>query len=280
MMFRAALLAVATVEGTDHAKGFIAGNLDLPVANMTWEMRKAAPSRLDWTETAGATTPVSNEGKCGSTWAFAAVEGIQSGFFMTTGVAAPVLSTQQVLSCATNNQGCGGGDVAEAFKYVVGVGGIDVEESYPYVDDVTESYVTSSCAQHNNVVQVTGYKYAVQPCRFGSCSHQDEVGMMAALAQFGPLSVCWNMAESGRYQDGVFTDSCSSSRSSMDHCGQLVGYDTTASTPYWKIKNQWGTEWGEGGFMRLQMGTNACGIANYAMYATAKMVEKATPEVV
>jgi len=52
---------------------------------------------------------------------------------------------------------------------------------------------------------------------------------------------------------------------------QLVGYDATASTPYWKVRNSWGTSWGENGFIRLPMGVNSCGIADEAMYVKAAL---------
>jgi len=49
------------------------------------------------------------------------------------------------------------------------------------------------------------------------------------------------------------------------------GYDATASTPYWKVRNSWGTSWGENGFIRLPMGVNSCGIADEAMYVKAAL---------
>merc|ERR1711988_221863 len=83
------------------------------------------------------------------------------------------------------------------------------------------------------------------------------------------LSICVNAESWNGYYGGVLSGSCSGSYNTLDHCVQLVGYDTTASTPYWKVRNSWGTSWGEGGFIRLPMGVNSCGIADEATYVKA-----------
>merc|ERR1712151_120050 len=61
----------------------------------------------------------------------------------------------------------------------------------------------------------------------------------------------------------------------QNHCVQLVGYDKTDAVPYWKLRNSWGNSWGEGGFIRLEVGKNLCGLANDAIFATAKLVAPA-----
>jgi len=38
---------------------------------------------------------------------------------------------------------------------------------------------------------------------------------------------------------------------------------------WWVVKNQWGEDWGENGFIRVKMGENACGIAMEATTVTA-----------
>ena len=38
--------------------------------------------------------------------------------------------------------------------------------------------------------------------------------------------------------------------------------------PYWIVKNSWGTDWGEEGYIHLKMGEDVCGIARAAMYPT------------
>ena len=46
------------------------------------------------------------------------------------------------------------------------------------------------------------------------------------------------------YKAGVFTAS-SCDATTVTHSLLVVGYNTTASPPYWLVKNSWGTTWGE-----------------------------------
>jgi hypothetical protein len=207
------------------------------------------------------------------------VEGIESGIFMSSGEI-PALSTQQIISCdkhEADGGGCDGGDLPGAYAYVMSAGGIDSNKDYPDTSHNTGS--TGSCKwSGNKVAQVTDWKYAVTPCakseqdEGGACDQQDEDGLKAALNEFGPLSVCVNAGSWDFYSGGVLSGHCSGAWDDMDHCVQLIGYDTTAATPYWKVRNSWGASWGEQGFIRIPMGVNACGIANEATFVTATAV--------
>lgn len=251
-----------------YAKGFVRmpRNAAVPVGTISDEDRAAAPAKLDYTTT-GGTSPVKDQGSCGSCWAFSATQGIESAMFRATG-SMPILSTQQIIACDKTDGGCNGGDLPTAFDYVESDGGIDEDANYP---DTSHRFgITGSCKAHGHVAKVTDYKYAVAPCEGGKCNNQDEDGLKAALAKNGPLSVCVNAESWNSYSSGVLRGSCSGSYNSLDHCVQLVGYDTTASTPYWIVKNSWGTSWGEDGHIWLPMGENSCGIADEAMYVTAE----------
>jgi len=246
-------------------------NAVAPVFEITEEMRAAAPAAVDWS-TQGVLTPVKNQGQCGSCWAYSATEGIESYLAMNSGVLEE-LSEQQIISCDKTDGGCNGGDLPTAWDYVKSAGGIVKESTYP--DTSSSSGSTGSCKSSklaNKVASVSGYTWAVPECTGGSCSNQDEDGMKAVLASKGPISVCVNAGSWDYYSGGVLGGTCSGKYNSLDHCVQLVGYDTTASTPYWKVRNSWATSWGEAGFIRLPMGKNFCGIADEAAIPTAAVL--------
>lgn len=53
----------------------------------------------------------------------------------------------------------------------------------------------------------------------------------------------------------------------LDHAVVVVGYGTTTDgIDYWLVKNSWGPNWGEGGYVRMIRNKNMCGIAEVAVY--------------
>jgi C1A family cysteine protease len=64
-------------------------------------------SLVDWTGV--YTTPVKDQGYCGSCWAFSATEQIESDAMRTLGTEY-VLSPEQIVECDTADSGCRGGE--------------------------------------------------------------------------------------------------------------------------------------------------------------------------
>jgi len=282
------LLGVAAAEETQHARGYKRSisppNEIISVLNITDEQVAAAPQSIDWS-TRGGTSAIKDQGACGSCWAFSTTEGVESAVFQATGSLPPALSTEQLVDCEKQDDGCDGGDIPEAVRYLKRKG-MATDSEYP--DTSSRKGKTHRCTWDGQYdVSVSGFSYAIPQCTRGSCASQNEHKLAAALATYGPLSICINSGEGeagdwDKYQSGVWSKECSAKANRIDHCVQLVGYDKTAETPYWKVRNSWGTDWGEDGFIRLPFDAgNACCVGCEAtiIHATigagrAELVEK------
>merc|ERR1712096_90253 len=120
--------------------------------------------------------------------------------------------------------------------------------------------------------QVSGYTYAVTPCTSGACTNQNLKALAAALEKT-PVSVCVNAGVWNDYTGGVLTSAACGSMAAdeQDHCVQAVGFNSTAPTPYWIVRNSWATTWGEQGYIYLEMAKNTCGLADDATIPEVKV---------
>jgi C1A family cysteine protease len=213
------------------------------------------PTSVDWVS-AGAVTSVKNQGQCGSCWSFSAAGAIE-GAYKIAGGALTDLSEEMLVQCDTTDSGCNGGLMDNAFDWVASHGIASLAD-YPYT---STSGTRGTCnSEAEAVVTVSGHT---------DVTSGDEDALKSAVAQ-QPVSVAIEADQSvfQLYSSGVLdSTSCGTS---LDHGVLLVGYGTDASSgkDYWKVKNSWGTTWGEEGYVRLVRGSNMCGIASEASYPT------------
>jgi len=225
--------------------------------NMVPRNTGAAPAAFDWRSRKASITPVKDQGSCGSCWAFAVTEDVESHRFLS-GKPQVRLSPQQIVDCDTSNWGCGGGWPGTAYNYIINAGGLQTNKTYPYTSGKTNNQGT--CKFNKSLA-----KGFVKSWTFVSkAGALNEAQMLQDLWTYGPMTVCVSATNWGYYRGGVFS---SAGGSALDHCVQLIGYGDASGVPYWTIRNQWGAYWGENGYMRLRRGANQALIATYALRA-------------
>jgi C1A family cysteine protease len=212
-----------------------------------------ASTSVDWTGV--YTTPVKNQGYCGSCWAFAASEQMESDSMRTLGTNF-ILGPEQMVECDRSSAGCDGGLQERAYSYVERAGGMQEESTYPYTSGVDGS--TSACSSDKSKFVLTVTDYA---------NIDGETDMSNYVLATGPVSVALDASTWSSYTGGIM----SVCPTQINHAVQAVGVDTS-SGGYWKVRNSWGPDWGESGFIRLSYGSNTCGITSDVSYTTTATV--------
>merc|ERR1719215_1491463 len=80
----------------------------------------------------------------------------------------------------------------------------------------------------------------------------DEQALMEAVSN-RPVSVAIEADQLSiqLYGGGVLTKTCGDS---VNHAVLIVGYGIEQGLKYWKVKNSWGSSWGEDGYVRIERG--------------------------
>ncbi|KAJ8943309.1 hypothetical protein NQ318_004750 [Aromia moschata] len=248
---------VQTLNGFNKSKNMLRGqDLDdaitfIPPANVQ------LPDSVDWRQK-GAVTGVKDQGQCGSCWSFSATGSLEGQHYRKSGKLVS-LSEQNLVDCSEKfgNNGCNGGLMDNAFRYVKQNGGIDTEASYPYRAEDEKCHYSPK----NKGATDRGYV---------DIESGDEDKLKSAVATVGPVSVAIDASHETfqLYHGGIYSDpDCSTDQ--LDHGVLVVGYgtDETTGNDYWLVKNSWGTSWGDEGYIKMARNSgNMCGIATQASY--------------
>jgi len=213
---------------------------DEPIAHVA---KKPVPPPAD-TSYIAAYTKVKNQGSCGGCWAFSTA-GMFESVLLKQGISVD-LSEQWLISCNTDGWGCNGGWFANDYYRNPGA-------------------VLEACMR---------YKAADIPCKScpsvyiatGEANTANVAAIKAAIQNYGAVQSAVTVTTPFQaYSGGVFNYD---SNSSVNHAVVLVGWDDNlGSAGAWRMKNSWGTGWGEGGLMWIEYGVSNIGYgANHLKY--------------
>jgi hypothetical protein len=248
------------------------------------------PDEFSWREYNGEdwTSPITDQGPCGSCWLFAAVGGLECILNLreNTPDLDADLSEQYVMSCLPRSGSCEGGWPEKAFEYILRNdsdgnyrNGIILEECFPYQavdpngcnafhcnnDPVT---CDEKCRQwEDQLVPILDYgKFSVN----GSSEAIERIQTM--VMEFGPVVTYMAVtSEFGRWisthhgPDDYFPYR-ETPKGDINHCIVIVGWKNDPSIEhggYWIIKNSWGESPGYDGFFNIEY--NSLWVDTYAI---------------
>jgi len=253
------------------------------------------PDKKDWTYLKVA-KKVPNQGSCGSCWAFSTVSVLDAHFEIWAAKAhggkPRFFSQQQVVDCTPNphacggSGGCGGATVELGMDWInkhglaslaeVPYKGSDGKCTMKHQDGSGGSPVsaTEEDAEDSESDALAQLQLKASPAGWGQTGAS--FGMIGystlpsnvdhplaeAVANYGPVGVAVAAGAWFEYSKGVF-NGCRKD-AILDHAVTLYGYGEDNGKKYWNIRNSYGPNWGEHGFIRLERFADAkdqhCGV--------------------
>lgn len=222
------------------------------------------PTTFDWRNYKNGdwTTPVRDQGSCGSCWAFGAIGALEAAMNIeyNDSTVDIDLSEQYLVSCGPGH-GCEGGWAQRSFQWMISTGGALPESCFPY--EASDIPCDEKCDDwENHLLPVKEYWTA---------DHPTDEEIKQALIDYGPL-----VADTAVYDDwygyrgGVYIhpQMPEESEDDINHQPVIVGYNDDEEC--WIIKNSWGKYWGENtydlndnekGYLRIRYGDCFIGTA-------------------
>ena len=113
-------------------------------------------------------------------------------------------------------------------------------------------------------------KVKVKILSYTRVEKMNEISLRDAVSQKGPVTVSIEVIASFHsYKSGIYSDpTCPNDGVTHNQSVVVVGYGTDSATKldYWIVRNSWGDDWGESGYVRIIRGVNMCNIASNAAF--------------
>jgi len=241
------------------------------------QQKVTVPNQYDWTNQTrvpNAVTPVKNQRHCGSCYAFAMVGALEKTYAEIYNTSGP-LSPQELLDCSNEN-GCEGGSFVGTFSYIQMNGNrLNLEKDYPSTVDGKQQ---DKCQKSGG--ELLSYNSTFR-LNYRQLPTENEEYMKETLYNQGPLYVYYNCGKRegndtilreastkfDHYASGIYDVPGCPTHENMNHALVIVGYGTEDGIDYWKVKNSWGTSYGDQGYIKIKRNANMCGIATWPFIA-------------
>lgn len=231
-------------------------------------------------------SPPENQGSCGSCWDFGITKAFRSAYMLVGNDTGTLAFNYLLDNCGSGpaQYGCNGGDFDAGQSFLKDAPWLESQDPY--------TQRQGRCANISPRAAKPALAYNVVGSGNTAPSFKDLSG---AVSQDHMLVVDVAVCGSwGDYSGGIFSkNQCGAS--SINHIINLVGYDCETSIDatgncvfdahgqpvkgdgFLIVMNNWGTSWGENGYMRTRWGVDA--IADTAMYFEVEKPIPPTPPV-
>ena len=197
---------------------------------------------------------------CASCWAFVSADSIAARAAVMTKDDIVILSVKQLMNCDSRDHGCNTGNMYTAYMYVDESGGIASKDKYDSVLSSSGLSFTEEDQDEMQCMENVEKKWTTP----GMCDIAQTEGndaLMKAIYEKGPVAIGINANNLQMYDEGVikFDDCGPAGRgiASINHAALVVGWGIDhkyGDTPYWLVKNSYGTSFGEDGYFKLERG--------------------------
>jgi C1A family cysteine protease len=208
-------------------------------------------------------TPIKYQAQCGSCWAFTSAAVVEANYLIRRNVTLD-LSEQYFLDCAEAQQpvyrggqvyyvknkagSCQGGWYGPVFEYLRTTSAA-LETQIPYRN------AEGACrASNTDKYKIVAWGYVKPDAGIPTVRSMKE-----ALCKYGPIAACVKVTPAFQaYRSGIFDEFASvSGERDINHAITVVGWDDNKEA--YLVKNSWGTQWGDKGYVWIKYGCNNIG---------------------
>ncbi len=199
-------------------------------------------------------TPIRHQYTCGSCWAFTTIALLEASYKIQTNKDYD-FSEQQIVDCAIDNAGrragsCNGGWYGSAFESLQKNGAV-LENMLPYKNR------DGMCAGFSP----SNYKIATWSYVIPNAGTPNPIDIKKALVRYGPIATACKVTPAFQaYRAGVFDEHTMLAGSNdVNHAVVIEGWDDTKGRGSWLLRNSWGKDWGDDGYMWIEYQCNGIG---------------------